>query len=90
MMPMPRPLGDAGNALPVLQVRVHARRRIEEPGARELRGVRRVFLTARKVVGQAERQDRAGQVAKMIVIADLVDLRIPLAILADVRTPVRL
>ena len=92
---------DAGNELRVLQVRVHARRGIQKPRAQQRRRLRRVafFRTCPAEAGlrrrrsdiERERQ-RVNAVRHSVegaVIGDLVQLRVALAVAADVRKAVR-
>ncbi len=53
MMPVPRPVKRAMNRLRILQVRIHARRFVDEPRAQMPRGVVRVFAVARQNVHAA-------------------------------------
>ena len=80
---------DARNELRVLQVRIHARRRIEEPGAQQLRGLRSISLVAFEIVSECERLDCGDHLIHRVMIGDFVDLWIVLAVAPDVRKSVR-
>jgi hypothetical protein len=70
------------------QVWIHPRRRIEEPDAKEPRGVLRVFFPAGEVIGERERGHRPVEPPEIFAIGDPLDLGVPLTVSADVRSAI--
>ena len=75
---------DAAHRLPVLQIRIHARLRVQEPRREDPRRMFAARPIAEQVRAHAERQHRRAHVAQIAPVG-LKAPRIPLAILADIR-----
>jgi hypothetical protein len=94
----PAGVDDAASALvriPAHQLRkpevgIHARRRIEEPGAKLRRRAGCVHLVAAQVIREAERLHHLAELRDPRLVEIGLALGIRLAIAADVRKPVRL
>lgn len=76
----------AGDELPMVEVRVHPGRGVDEPGPQNPRRVLRVLLLARVVPGQAERGGGVEDLPDVGTVGAGVDLGVPLAVALDVRT----
>ncbi len=73
-------LVDPRNVLPEIEVRIHARGGVEEPGAKQERGASGVTLVVSEVPGQREGLRIARHAIHVGVVGDAIDLGVALAV----------
>ncbi len=76
---------DTGNPLGKLKIRIHSRCRLKKPGVQQQGGTSGIRLVPGEIKSQCQRARISAQPAHVAMIGELVDFRISLAIVANIR-----